>query len=558
MRTSVILFIGLLIISCSSSSQVKQHEENKVEVIGNDLDRPKLVVGLVVDQMRYDYVYRYWDDYSDDGFKKLITDGFFFENTHFSYAPTYTGPGHASIYTGTTPEMHGIIANDWYSKDEDTSVYCVRDPLANGVGTSSSGGKMSPHRMHTSTMTDELKLATNMRAKTIGISLKDRGAILPAGHIADGAYWYSGGDEGNWVTSDRYMNELPPWVMDFNNEGNSEKYLKEGWSLLLDEAEYDESLPDNNPYEGSFSGLLRPVFPYNLKELAPKNYGYSILKGTPAGNTMSNLFAQAAIKGESLGKDDVTDFLALSFSSTDYVGHQFGPQSMEAQDIYLRLDLEIAQLIKFLDTEVGEGEYVVFLTADHGSVQVPSYLQKLQVPADYWSPGNMVIDAKAFLVKRFGVGNWILDYSNNQFFLNHKLANQKGLKMVDLENDLVDFCVEYDGVLKATTAHAMRNNEYTEGVLNVIQNGYNQERSGDVIIVSKPGWMQYSSRTGTSHGSPFAYDTHVPLIFYGWGIEKGNSFEKTYIRDIAPTVSSLLHIQMPNGCTGNTLLELMR
>lgn len=540
-----------LILGCVNTQQIT----SKTEETSTTSETPKLVVGIVIDQMRYDYIYRYWDDYSEGGFKQLIEKGFFYENHHFDYAPTYTGPGHASIYTGTTPEMHGIIANDWWDKNADTLVYCVSDNKFLGVGTTSNAGKMSPHRLLTTTITDQLKLATNNRSKTIGISLKDRGAILPAGHLANAAYWLV---EENWVTSTRYMNQLPSWVTTYNNEKWPDKFLEQGWSLTYPLEKYDESQPDNNPFESAYKGGIKPTFPYDLKTLAPENYGYGILKGTPLGNQLSLDFAKRAIINEKMGQGKFTDFLALSFSATDYVGHKFGTQAIETQDAYLQLDLQIADLLQFLDQQVGKDKYLIFLTADHGAVHAPSFMQKKQVPVKYWQPGNMVDDIKEDLNNKYGQARWIKNYSNDQFFLNLGAIDSAKIDLHEIEDYIASRAILAEGVQKVVTGYTLQNTEFTKGTLDKIQNGYNQQRSGEVIVIIKPGWLQYGTRTGTSHGRPYAYDTHVPLIFYGRNIPSGRSFNESNARDIAPTLAAILRIQMPNGCTGKPLVEVLK
>ncbi|NNE55232.1 MAG: alkaline phosphatase family protein, partial [Flavobacteriales bacterium] len=286
----LLALFGISMASCGGLLQVS--EEDEAPEIENS--RPKLVIGIVVDQMRYDYLTRYWEDYSEDGFKRLMT-GFVAHDHHFSYAPTYTGPGHASVYTGTTPSVHGIISNDWFNGLQDSSVYCTEDLTVKGVGTESAAGQMSPRRMLASTMCDELKLFSNGRSKTIGVSLKDRGAILPAGHSANGAYWFVGGEEGQWVTSTFYGDALPDWVKAFNLRNMGKEMLKEGWKRFKEEAVYDESLADNNPYEKAFVGGERPTFPYDLQALALQNGNFDILKATPHGNKLTVEFARAAI-----------------------------------------------------------------------------------------------------------------------------------------------------------------------------------------------------------------------------------------------------------------------
>jgi predicted AlkP superfamily pyrophosphatase or phosphodiesterase len=346
--------------------------------------KPKLVVGIVIDQMRYDYLDRYWNKFGNDGFKKIINNGFNCKNTHYNYMPTYTGPGHASIYTGTTPENHGIIANDWYDKRQKKYVYCAEDTTVKTIGSTSKDGLMSPKNMITTTITDQLKLNTNFKGKVIGISLKDRGAILPAGHKADAAYWFEGKNTGKWISSSYYFNELPKWVQEVNKKNSANTYLNSPWNTLLPIAEYTASIADNNPYEGLFEGEKTPTFPHNLPALRDSNENYSLIKNTPFGNNITTEMALAAIIGEKLGEDEITDFLALSYSSPDYIGHQFGPMSVEVQDNYLRLDQDIAQLLTYLESKFGKDEVLIFITADHGAVDVPQFLIDNHIPAGYF------------------------------------------------------------------------------------------------------------------------------------------------------------------------------
>ncbi|WP_437441012.1 alkaline phosphatase PafA [Sinomicrobium kalidii] len=523
---------------------------------GTPYVKPKLVVGIVVDQMRYDYLTRFWERYGDGGFKRLINEGFNCKNNHFNYIPTYTGPGHTSVYTGTTPSMHGIIGNNWYDKENDKTIYCAGDDSQQSVGTTSDAGKMSPHRMKTTTVTDQLRLATQLRGKVIGVAIKDRGAILPAGHAANAAYWFHGKDEGKWITSSYYMDKLPEWVEKFNNSGKAKEYMTT-WNTLYDIDTYVESGPDDNPYEGKFKGEKTPTFPHELKKLEKYNGGYDLLKSTPYGNNITTDFALAAIDGEDLGKDDITDFLTLSYSCTDYVGHKFGVNSKEAQDTYLRLDKDLARLLSELDKKVGKGEYTVFLTADHGAVHVPSYLQSLKIPGGYFNILDFTVHVKNFAKEKYGVDGLISNISNNQIFIDHKVAKEHDLNIRHLQEDLVEEIMQYKDVEKAYTASTFVNVEFTERLTALLQRGYNQKRSGDVLYVLAPSVIVYS-KTGSTHGSGLNYDTHAPFLLYGKGIKKGESTEKeTHINDIAPTISALLGIAFPSGATGRPVFEAM-
>lgn len=517
-------------------------------------EAPRLMVGIVVDQMRYDYLTRFYDQYGDGGFKRLMNEGFEFKNNHFNYIPTYTGPGHASVYTGTYPAIHGIIANNWYDKESQKKVYCVEDNTVTSVGTENKTGKMSPHRMITSTITDQLKLHTQGRSKVIGIALKDRGAILPVGHSADAAYWFHGKKEGKWISSSFYFDKLPQWVEKFNTSGVVPSYLNENWETLYPINTYTDSYDDNNSFEKKFAGKETPTFPYDIKELAKKNGGFDILKETPFGNNITTDFAIAAIEGESLGKDKVTDFLAISYSSPDYIGHTFGVHSKEVQDNYLRLDQDIERLLNYLDNNVGVGQYTIFLTADHGAVHNPAYLQSHKIPAGFMDNNQFKEDLKTFTKERLGSEEVIQDVSNGQVFLN---KNALRIDAETAQKSIAEFLLEQPFIEKVFTRTQLENNTYVKDLGHLIQNGFNQKRSGDVMYIVQPAVLStWYKSGGTTHGSGYTYDTHVPLIFFGKGIKKGKSYTKSEITDIAPTLSALLGIARPNGATGNILSKV--
>jgi predicted AlkP superfamily pyrophosphatase or phosphodiesterase len=515
---------------------------------------PKLVVGIVVDQMRYDYLYKYWDKYGNDGFKKLLKEGYNCKNTNFNYMPTYTAPGHASIYTGTTPAIHGIIANEWYVLKDYKKIYCTQDHSVSTVGSSSDAGKMSPRNMLTTTFCDELRLASNFKSKVIGISLKDRGAILTAGHSANAAYWYDV-HTGNWITSTFYMQDLPIWVRQFNDNKLAEKYLSQAWNTLLPIEQYTESLADDNPYEEPFKGQAKPVFPHNLSEIK-KLQGLDLLRRTPFGNSFTKDFAIETIKNENLGKGPATDVLAISFSSPDYIGHQFGPHSIEVQDNYLRFDKDLALLITFLEKNLGKDNFLLFLTADHGAAQNPSYMTAAKIPSGNFEHGPAYYSLKSLFNKKFGEADWLLNYSNEQIFFNRELIWEKGLNLVDMQNMAKKHLINSPGISNVYTRNEMMSVSFNWGPAALVQKGYNQQRSGDVVLVLEPGWMEYKKQ-GTTHGTVYSYDTHIPLLWYGWKIKKGESSEPIFINDIASTISLMLNISMPNGNTGNPIRAIV-
>ena len=566
------LLAALVLSGCTALPQsvVSQHSNSSAP------STPKLVVGITVDQMRADYLSRFgvWDaevrpgSFGEGGFRRMIREGFACRDHHFGYAPTYTGPGHASIYTGTTPAVHGILSNDWYDRASASGFYCASDTSVQGVGMfgidadgSALGtpGQMSPHRMLSTTLGDEMKMATGGQAKVIGVSMKDRGAILPAGHAADGAFWYYGKELGHFISSTYYGDALPDWVIELNRSGRSEALMQQGWDRLVDAALYDQCLPDNNAYEGAFKGELKPTFPYNLQELKAQNAGYDLLKATPGGNTLIVDFALAAIEGEGLGQDQVTDLLALSFSATDYVGHRVGPHAQETMDMYLRLDLELERLFDALDQKVGPGNWTVFLTADHGGANVPSHAASLGMPADYWRPGNLMDALEIKLAKHYGdpgEDTWILNSSNDQVMLNHPLLEARGIDRCDMARFVAEQCATDPGLSKAVAACDAPAMAAIDPMVARLVLGHRPGYSGDVFLVPQPGWINYG-RTGTTHGSTFPHDTHVPALFLGAGVPHGETFSRTYIRDIAPTVAQIMGSPYPNGTTGQPISDLL-
>lgn len=528
----------------------------KTAVPINNNAKPKLVVGIVIDQMRYDYIYRYWDKFGNDGFKRLVNQGFFCRNTNYNYVPTYTGPGHTSIYTGTTPAVHGIIANDWYDKQSGKDIYCAQDNNVNGVGTTTPEGKRSPVNMLATTITDELRLSSNMKSKVIGVALKDRSAILPAGHTANAAYWYDG-SIGAFITSTYYMQQLPTWVTEFNKKELPKKYLSVPWNTLLPLDQYTESLPDDNKYETVFKGETKPVFPHNLPELQKLNGGLNIIRATPMGNSLTKDFAIETIKSENMGKGAATDFIAISFSSPDYIGHTYGPNSVEQEDDYIRLDKDLAELLSFIETQVGKNNALIFLTADHAAPEVPNYLTDLKIPSGYVKEKKLVDTLKKYLNKMYG-DTLVLSYKNQQVFFNHKMIDEKKIKIKQVEDDIALFLQGFPEVSEVLTAYTLNNSQFTEGSRYLMQKGFNAKRSGDILVNYLPAYIDDYSPTGTTHGSPYSYDTHVPLLFYGWNIKQGSSAEQVYITDVAATLAMMLNIQFPNGCTGKPISFLVK
>lgn len=522
--------------------------------------RPRLVVGIIVDQMRPDYVTRFWNKLGNNGFKRILREGFHCRNAQYNYAPTYTGPGHASVYTGTTPARHGIAGNDWYDRAADDTVYCVADTAVRSVGGTGWEGMMSPARLLTTTITDQMQLCTQQHSRVIGIALKDRGAILPAGRSGDGAYWYEG-KTGNWITSSWYRNELPKWVQEFNERRWPDEYLRSAWKTMLPIQQYTESDPDDSPYESPFTGEVKPVFPHDLPAL--RGTSFDLLRRTPFGNTYTKDFALAALQGEQLGADSITDFLCISFSSPDYIGHQFGPNSIEVEDAYLRFDRDLADLLNVLDNRVGKGKYLLFLTADHACMENPRQMTDHKLYAGFISPTVIADTIKSYLRATYGDDRYFRCFLNDQVYLQEDLIAADRLDLCETERGIARFVLDHvTGLAETHTSCRLETDTYSERFKSRIQQGHYHGRSGNIWLVYAPGWTDRlyggDGTKGTTHGSPFPYDAHVPLYWYGWNIPAGNSATEVNITDIAPTLSFLLNITLPNGCTGTPIRDLVR
>ncbi len=537
----LVSIFSLSFSSCSLNSKASS----------SDLDKPKLVVSIVVDQMRFDNLDKYNGSYSDNGFKRLIREGFNLKNNHFNYVPTVTGPGHASISTGSTPKTHGIAGNNWFDKKTRKDVYCTTDLDYENLGGNAYSAKMSPNNLLVETLGDLNRIENDMNSKTISIAIKDRGSILMGGKKANAAYWFYGKDKGEWVSSKYYMQELPDWVNSFNNSGFISTYIRE-WNTLYDINSYNESRSDDNKFEKSFKGDPSVTFPYDLNKLKDLNDGYDMLKETPFGNSLTTDFAIEAISNEKLGKDQYTDVLAISYSSTDYIGHNFGVDAKETQDAYLRLDLEIERLLNFLDSHVGKNEYTLFLTADHGAAKIPAYLNSIGVKSQNIEEGTVKNILNDVLFKSFGSNQLISKIMNSQIYLNDYTINSLNLNLDIIEKTIINTLSQLDFIDKVYTSNEIINGNFDSGYELLIQNGYNIPRSGDIIFKLKENVISYGNK-GTTHGSGYSYDTHVPLIFFGKKIVQGESNVKTKITDIAPTIAKLLGLKKMSDSTGEVL-----
>jgi len=552
MRRFYFLFTVLAFLCTMSMAQEKKTKPKLISTFPASVNRPKLIVGLVVDQMRWDYLYRYYSRYSSGGFKRLINEGFSAENTFIPYTPTYTACGHASIYTGSVPAINGIIGNDWYDPQSKRGVYCAEDTSVTTVGSNTKAGLMSPKNMLTTTITDELRLATNFKSKVIGISLKDRGSILPAGHSANAAYWYDG-QTGDWITSTHYMKKLPAWLEDYNKIKLANKFFDKNWHTLYPIETYAQSTADNVPYEGKARGEETPTFPHPLKLYIGKNY--DMIKSTPYGNTITLDLAKLAILSENLGQGGSTDFLAVSCSATDYVGHQYGPNSIEIEDTYLRLDKDLEEFFNYLDTKVGKGNYLFFLSADHGAAHVSTFMEDNKLPGGLYSDSKVVKTLNTLIEEKYNVKKAIVTSRNSQFYFDHDAIKAANADFTAIKNLAIETLKKEDEVFDAVDLNNLTNETIPEQIKKAITYGYNAKRSGDVYYILKSNYFG-GGKTGTTHGSWNPYDSHIPCVFMGWNVKPGKTNKTHYMTDIAATLAAMLRIQMPSGCVGEPITEL--
>lgn len=523
-------------------------------------DRPKLIVGIVVEQLRYDQIEKLRDKFSDNGIKKLINEGTFFRNASFDFMLTQSAPGYSTIATGTEPTYHGITSDSWYLPLKNEFIYCTKDISVNPVGGSYESGLHSPVNLQASTFADELKMSTKNKAKVFSVGVKDFTAIFSAGHAADGAFWFDN-TTGTWMSSSYYMSSLPLWVNDFNAMKNSESYLDAPWILSHPASDYSDCMPDSNKFETGFGG--RNYFPYDLKKLSQpgsrrSQRDYSLLRETPFADSYTTDFAIRLLENEALGMDDITDFLSICYSSTDYIGHRFGPSSVESADAILRLDKDIETLLNWLNDKIGKKNLLVYFTSAHGISEIPPIMESTRIPAGYFNKNQALQLLRTYLNATYGEGNWVKGYSERQIFLNRTLIEDAGIQLEDIQKKVARFLIQFTGIASAFPYSAFEANDYGNGHLRKIINSFSPLRSGDVIITLNPGWVEKKDDQVTDNNSPYEYDSHVPLIWYGWTVNRATVMRKVNMTDIAATLSSLCKVPYPNSCTGEPMPELFR
>ncbi len=523
-------------------------------------DKPRLVIGIVVEQLKYDQLEKYRDKLGDNGIKKLINEGTYYKNASFDYMLTQSAPGHATISTGTEPSFHGITSDNWYVPLKNELIYCTRDIDVNPVGGSFESGLNSPVNLQASTFPDELELASNNHARVFGIGLKDYSAILSTGHAANGVYWFDN-TTGTWMTSTYYSNSLPGWIMDFNAMNYPETFLNGMWNLFKPAEYYTDCLPDSTRFEKGFNGQF--VFPYDLKKLRSKvmtgsRNDFSLLRETPFGNTLTTNFAIRLIEKENLGKDDITDYLSICYSATDNIGRRFGPSSVEMEDAILRLDNDIKNLLTYVNDSIGKKNVLIYFTSSHGVSEIPAILESYHIPAGYFKRNQALQLLRTYLNAVYGEGDWVKGYAERQVYLNRTLIEDARIPLEDVQKKVARFLVQFSGVAAAYPFSAFEVNDFGSGNMKKIENNFNSQRSGDVIVTLYPGWIEYSEDYVTDYNSPYAYDSHVPLIWYGWTVNRSVVSRKVNMTDIAATLSALCRIPYPNACTGEPLIELFR
>jgi predicted AlkP superfamily pyrophosphatase or phosphodiesterase len=523
-------------------------------------DKPRLVIGIVVEELNYNQLEKFHDKLGENGIKRLINEGTYFKNASYEYLLTQSAPGHATIATGAEPSFHGITSDDWYIPLKNELINCTKDINVNATGGSFESGLHSPVNLLVSTFSDELAMATNKKAKVFGVGLRESSAILSAGHAANAAFWFDN-TTGTWMSSSYYINTLPVWVNDFNAMKFSDTYLNSTWNLLRPAKDYVDCLPDSNSFEAGFNNIN--YFPYDLKKLRSKNVfnyknDYSLLRETPFGNSLTTDFAIRLIQNERLGKNDVTDYLSICYSATDYIGHRFGPSSMEMGDAILRLDDDIKKLLTFLNDSIGKKNILVYFTAAHGISEIPTVLERNRIPSGYFQQNQALQLLKSYLNAVYGEGDWVKGFSERQVFLNRTLIEDARLSLDDVQKKVARFLVQFTGVEAAYPYSAFEANDFGNGNLKKIINSFSPQRSGDVIVILNPGWVEKETDFVTNHNSPYEYDSHVPLIWYGWTVNRATVIRQVNMTDIAATLSTLCKVPYPNACTGEPMFELFR
>ncbi|WP_372639472.1 alkaline phosphatase family protein [Ancylomarina sp.] len=535
-------FFGLLLVISSIIKVSAQTDSSK-----QASNEPKLIVGIVIDHLRSDYFNKYSHLFSDGGFNKILQNGAFSSNTQYNYQYSQTGVDHATIFTGTPPAYHGIISHAWFDRISESAEASTYDKNYRKLGILDTVASKSPHKLLAPTLGDIMKL-NNPNSRVIGVSLNNESAIYSAGHSADAAYWLDG-VQGKFISSSYYQDTLFNWVNNFNATDLPNKYLSKPWVPKI--------LEDNGNSTDIIKAKLKLTdhFYCDLKK-DKKKIGYHALKNYPAGNLLVKDFAATTIINENLGKDDNCDLITINFSCLGNNHRKFSPYSDEMLDCITRLDQNIADLITFLDEQVGMENVLLFITSDQAAGFLPEDLEKQRIPNGYFSSYNAIALLKSYFNVIYGAGSWISGYDSQQIFLNRKLIEDKKLVLEDVQIKAAKFLVQFSGVSKAIPAHNFIETNYSHGVMNKIQRSFNHKRSGDVIIALEPGWVN-QIKDERDLVAQYSQSRRVPLFFYGWKIKNQELNQQLDIEDIVPTLSTFLKITPPSGCMGNPIKGLV-
>jgi len=538
------LLILFLIVSFSVSKAQKTNVPH----------RPKIVVGIVVENMRYDYITKLWTVFDETGFRRLIDYGSNCKSTYLDYAYTQSAPGFATIATGCNPSDHGIIAERWYNRLLNSEEFCVGDPEFSTVGGKPFENNSSPKKLLTTTLGDQMKIAFNKQSKVFSISLYPESSVLTSGYLADGAFWLDL-STGEWCTSRFYMDELPTWLVRLNNRKQPDVYMDASWVPVQNESSYFVTEDDMNEYEIGLKG--RTYFPYSILKLADNYRKYKILTEIPHGNTLVKNAALELIKHEKLGKDFTPDLLTICFSAGKGVVKNFGVQSKEIQDVYLRLDKEIGHLLKYLDEQFGKENCLVYLTSSSGTADYPKYTSKFGLPGGYFKHMQAVALLKSYLNAVYGKGEWVKYYNKQQIYLDRSLIEKSNLSLREVQTIAANFLIQFSGVANVLTSTALSESNFTNGAFSKMQNSFSAKRSGDLFLILDAGWMEQTVNSCTDNNSPYIYDTHVPLIWWGWKIQPNTLYRTLSLCDVVPTIATFLNVEPPSKASGNVIWELI-
>jgi len=557
--TPIIVVLLLALAALPLSSDAQRQTSPRGSGARGAMPKPKLVLVIVVDQFRYDYLERFGDLFGSGGFKRLMNEGALFTNANYDYVPTFTACGHAAVFTGSVPAQNGIVGNVWYDRESGKVRVMVTDDsahLVTSTGPSARGGAASPRYLLGTTIGDQMRLANNFQSKVITASLKDRSAVLPGGQRPNGAFWFNEAN-GEFVSSDYYSKELPAWVRKFDADDRPDKYFGAKWDRTLPADAYKRAQAENLPLQRS---VLGSRFPYVVtggdEKPGPKFYNAFTL--TPFASEYLSQFGKVALDAESLGADQFPDLLSISFSSPDLTGHYYGPDSQETVDTYARLDRVIADLLSYVDKKVGLANVIVAVTGDHGVAPIPEYMKSKGFDAGRLSSNEFVSAANKALAARFGDGKWVVNLSNDQLYLDQKLIADKKVDPAEAERIAGEAALASEGVVNYFTRTQIVAGRMPGGpVARRVTNGFNRKRSGDVWLITKPLYFFAEGELPTTHGSAYNYDTHVPVILFGAGVQPGRYNADCSPSDIAPTLAALLGIEPPSNRTGRVLIEAL-